>query len=820
MADSKMANEAEETFTLMKQSCAYRVKYAVKDKDGKREITKKNLFSTGCHTGNRGGVHPQGQRVKTLSQKVTAPDMGWDQEEVSFGGCVVQEVPEDRRPRGYVTYHEWALLECKNSTLLFPINEGQLIKFGSLAHGHIALVLKGCMLGARFEIEGISAVAGEAIGCIDRALWQEKYPEMYKAALEGLPSETLAWEMNIEEPSAANTISLAFNNKNRMALLPTEMECIGHLSLEIDMQKGGELAHSVSFQSCKEALRSKLHHLVDEPDFIKVFKFVLELGAGAECFIPYLKSWYGKYVNPDIRKLRLENFGQAGGFNRDEPWLKIAHILWAYRQTPQKDHYCPMLQTKQLELGLVPRTPMNTMLNFWHGPLRDHAARHGMVRAELEQYTANADFLTVEAVYQGINSRPQKCNSAASVEAAVGVVLGDLWSALRDRIRVLTDDDDHELPEPPFKIVAPAATAKAKAKAKGKAKAAPSAVAESEDIRANIPTFAKDRDGQIFADNDDLELFKGAKKGKVTFTAAAPAEWVEKTLVRNSVNDDFDAGMIEATLAALHADLPHEQDMNKLKCVGLKEDGAGDDDAPATSRNQTKYIEVLTPIAKGGLVLWALPGNKGVALKPFDEAAVVARPTANWAVYKITARGAASRDATYTLTGQWQELAHDPAVAGSRVFDGAEKMHMYWKVRRSTSKTIAEDKKARLAGDKKVLATKPIVANMTMGNHDFYHGLTAALPSKQSMQRTTVVTVPYLTNNCDLVAGDILTLEVDDEPDKAPQTRRGRTWVSQETQKAKRQKRAAADGDEGAPKDAKNADVMEGMVDKSQITFL
>ena len=108
-----MANEAEETFTLMKQSCAYRVKYAVKDKDGKREITKKGLFSTGCHTGNRGGVHPQGQRVKTLCQGVLAPDMGWDQEEVSFGGCVVQEVPEDKRPRGYVTYHEWALLECR-----------------------------------------------------------------------------------------------------------------------------------------------------------------------------------------------------------------------------------------------------------------------------------------------------------------------------------------------------------------------------------------------------------------------------------------------------------------------------------------------------------------------------------------------------------------------------------------------------------------------------------------------------------------------------------------------------------------------------------
>ena len=515
MADSKMAkgNEADEIFTLMKQSCAYRVKYAVKDKDGKREITKKGLFSTGCHTGNRGGVHPQGQRVKTLAQKVTAPDMGWDQEEVSFGGCVVQEVPEDRRPRGYVTYHEWALLECKNSTLLFPINEGQVIKFGSLAHGHIALVLKGCMLGARFEIAGISAVAGPDKGSIDKALWKEKFPEMYQAALEGLPSETLAWEMNIEEPSAANTISLAFNNKNRMALLPTEMECIGHLSLEIDMQKGGVLAHSVSFQSCKEALRSKLHHLVDEPDFIKVFKFVLELGAGAECFIPYLKSWYGKYVNPDIRKLKLEIFGQASSFNRDEPWLKIAHILWAYRQHPQKDHFCPLLSAKQLDMRLATRSPMNTMLNFWHGPLRDHVRSNGMGSDEQEQYMANVDFLTVEAVHQGLNSRPAKCDTAASVEAALGVALGGLWDSLRGRIRALQNDDDHKLPDPPFKIDAPAAKAKAKGKAKAKAKAGAPAVAGSEDIKANIPTFARDTDGQFFTDNDDVEIFAAEKRG-------------------------------------------------------------------------------------------------------------------------------------------------------------------------------------------------------------------------------------------------------------------------------------------------------------------
>ena len=151
---------AEEAITLLKMSCSYRTKYAEKDDDGNVKITKYGVWLQSVHPKNRGGIHPQGMRVKDLCQKILKQDMGWDQAEVEFGGCVVRELPEKGRPPGYETYHAFTVRNSAGSELLCPVQEGFQISFGSLAHGHIAFVLKGCWLGARFEVDGISVKDG------------------------------------------------------------------------------------------------------------------------------------------------------------------------------------------------------------------------------------------------------------------------------------------------------------------------------------------------------------------------------------------------------------------------------------------------------------------------------------------------------------------------------------------------------------------------------------------------------------------------------------------------------------------------------------
>ena len=197
------------------------------------------------HPKNRGGIHPQGMRVKDLAQKVMAPSMGWDQAEVEFGGCVVKEVPEEHRPPGYETYQAFTVKNCEGSELLYPVQEGIQIGIGSLAHGHITFVLKGCWSGARFEVEGISVTEGPRKGCIDMDLWKAAYPRMYQTAIEGLPAETLHWKINLEEPQAATIISRALNEKNRLGMMPTELECLATLNLEINLAVAGNVAAKV-----------------------------------------------------------------------------------------------------------------------------------------------------------------------------------------------------------------------------------------------------------------------------------------------------------------------------------------------------------------------------------------------------------------------------------------------------------------------------------------------------------------------------------------------------------------------------------------------
>jgi len=549
-------------------------------------------------------------------------------------------------------------------------------------------VLKGCMSGARFEVVGISAVAGEQQGCVVKDLWKEAYPEMYKCALEGMPAEELAWAMNLEEPTAASCISKAINNKNRVAMLPTEMECISVCALEIDLAVADRHSRDVRFQSCKEKLRTQLDILVDEPDFIQVFKFVLELGAGQDGFIKYLKSWYSTYVNPQMRKMKLDNYKQASQFNTEEPWLKIAHIIWAYRQKARTDSWCPTLSTSQVCMPVDVRKPMNDMLNFWHGPLKQHMSFCGMSENDVMKWTANADHEVVNAVYKGLTQRPARCKDAASVEAEISAALGPLWDGLVRLVRPMGRNKPHYtgIPAPPFAIALPSAPPGAKGG--GKPGTSASAVAEPE-IRARVPELIQNADtGSYEVMNEQEEIHRGPRS-IVRYRASEPAAWIGKPLVRNSCNEKYDVDFIDATVVALHKDLPHEDYMQTLTCVGTR-----DSDKPKEpTRSDTKEIEANAPIKAGELVLWAIPGHPTYGLKPYDEAAVAAIPKTAWARYAVTERGASERVSEYMLSNQWQELAHDPTVVGSRKYDGAEKMHLYWKVRRVTPQMIEDNKK-------------------------------------------------------------------------------------------------------------------------------
>ena len=794
---------SEEALTLLKMSCAFRTKYAERDADNQVVITKRQIFQQSVHPQNRGGIHPQGMRVKDLCQKILTRSMGWDQAEVEFNGCVVREVPEDQRPKGYETFHAFTVKNCEGSELLFPVQEHVQIGFGSLAHGHITFVLKGCWCGARFEVEGISITYGPRKGCIDTDLWKVSFPRMHQAAVEGLPSETLGWRIHTEEPQAPGIISRALNEKNRLGMLPTELECLATLNFEIDLAVAERLATQVSFESVKTNLRKQLGGMVDDPTFVDVFKYVLELGRGKVApFFPYLKNWYGMYINPTKRKVRLDNFKQMSELSVDEAWPKVAFIVWAYCAIPAKDAaregggLGKLVPEAFMQLAHEVRRPINLMLCFWHGPMQDHmSSKAGFATRDLLQWMSNIDFAVCDSVVNGISDRPARCKTTESVEAAVGMAVSPIMAHYKELFNTYEDKQAliESIPSPPFAIREPPSTmTKGKGKGTVKGKSAASAAspegnkAEPTELLASVPTFTINEDGTLGVENHVHDSVDKPKQlGEAHFVkTAAPLEWMRKDIVKNSCDAASDLGLIQMTLGMIHKELTHHHEaaMKTVECMGTPPEEPNIN----PGRKTTKHLQATTDIKTGGLILWGVPGG-AAGLQRYDQQVQENHPRTAWAKYEVKHTKEPTRTIAYQVSSQWNELKFDDTVVDCRSFDGNEKMHLYWMVRRVTPSMLEKDRKQKHKRD-------PIKVNMELKTHEFYHATTSILPGSGSLAHTVVVTAPFLTNTVDLKQGDVLVMEVPDAPEKEDGTRkaRARTWETDAVTKAKKLQKQAS----------------------------
>ena len=105
-------------------------------------------------------------------------------------------------------------------------------------------------------------------------------------------------------------ISQALNKGHTRALETTELTAMAVLSGAAMAQKKG-LANEVQFETAKEKVRAELDVFVDDPDFIELYDFVINLGCNVNTFIPGLLDWASKFVNSKQRKLRLAAFYEA-----------------------------------------------------------------------------------------------------------------------------------------------------------------------------------------------------------------------------------------------------------------------------------------------------------------------------------------------------------------------------------------------------------------------------------------------------------------------------------------------------------------------------
>ena len=142
--------------------------------------------------------------------------------------------------------------------------------------------------------------------------------------------------MCIEEPTACSLISQALNKGNELSLQTTELTALAVLSGAVTAQLESAVAGHVAFETMRDKVRAELDMVVDLPEFIELFEFVISMGAQKSPFIPLLLEFASKFVDQKKRQLRLQSFTEVNNLSDDLPRCKIAILK---RATATSSHH-------------------------------------------------------------------------------------------------------------------------------------------------------------------------------------------------------------------------------------------------------------------------------------------------------------------------------------------------------------------------------------------------------------------------------------------------------------------------------------------------
>ena len=81
-------------------------------------------------------------------------------------------------------------------------------------------------------------------------------------------------------------ISQALNAGHNLALRTSELTALAVLTGAITLELESAVAARVSFETVQARVRQELDMFVDQPDFVDVFEFVVNMGANKNSSIP------------------------------------------------------------------------------------------------------------------------------------------------------------------------------------------------------------------------------------------------------------------------------------------------------------------------------------------------------------------------------------------------------------------------------------------------------------------------------------------------------------------------------------------------------
>ena len=71
------------------------------------------------------------------------------------------------------------------------------------------------------------------------------------------------------------------------------------------LQKTSAVAEELDFKVLRERVRSTLPEFAEQPDFLGLFRFVVDMGGDDASFVEGLRLFHQKFVDPKIRRLAL-----------------------------------------------------------------------------------------------------------------------------------------------------------------------------------------------------------------------------------------------------------------------------------------------------------------------------------------------------------------------------------------------------------------------------------------------------------------------------------------------------------------------------------
>ena len=288
----------------------------------------------GFHPKNRDGQPPNGSRCAELFKDIYA--VGFDAEESDSGGVVVEAKP------GSTVLHDFNKKACDGDPFNVPVVTG-LITYGSLSHSHLHQCLRNIRGGGVCSVLEVSE-----LGKFSLAKLKTVDPAFGHAAETGLCWDILSYAIEVEEPDGCAIIQAAMNSKNAMFLLRHKMQALVAL---VDYTYASAVAErALSLDAAKRRLKLTCPEFAIDKDFLELYRYVIDLGSGVAGFLPDLRAFHERFVDPKLRRVRLSDFAIMNLLPGEMPYLKVAGMKYAYACDPKhvRHGFCEALTAKSV----------------------------------------------------------------------------------------------------------------------------------------------------------------------------------------------------------------------------------------------------------------------------------------------------------------------------------------------------------------------------------------------------------------------------------------------------------------------------------------